>query len=55
MVLETTKERYKNRTRDSEFKTFHWWDDVKYQPKWRAKSGGKYTNEPWVSSSEPTT
>jgi hypothetical protein len=32
MVLEIAKQRYKNRT-DAEFKRFHWWKGVRYQPK----------------------
>jgi hypothetical protein len=32
MVFEITKQRYKNRT-GAEFKRFHWWEVVRYQPK----------------------
>jgi hypothetical protein len=52
MILETTKERYKNSTRGSEFKRFHWWEAVRHQPKWRAKFVGFSTTDPWVSSSD---
>jgi hypothetical protein len=52
MVLETTKEWYKNRTGDSEFKRFHWWEAVRYQLKWRAKSASFSITDPWVSSSD---
>jgi hypothetical protein len=33
MVLETAKERYKNRTGGSEFKRFHSWEAVRHQPR----------------------
>jgi hypothetical protein len=52
MVLETTKERYKTRTGDSEFKCFHWWEAVKHQPKWRAKFANSSIIDSWVSSSD---
>jgi hypothetical protein len=55
MVLETTKEQCKNRTRGSEFKRFHWWEVVRHQPKWRAKSVGSSTPDPRISSSDPVT
>jgi hypothetical protein len=54
MVLTTTNEWYKNRTRGSKFKCFHWWEAVRHQPKWRAKSTGSSTTDPWVSSSDRT-
>jgi hypothetical protein len=53
MVLETTKERYKNKTGVSEFKRFHWWEAMRHQPKWRAKPTGTSTTDQWVSSSDP--
>jgi hypothetical protein len=51
MVLEIVKQRYKNRTGD-EFKCFHWWKGVRYQPKWRARSDAPSTVDAFVSSSE---
>jgi hypothetical protein len=32
MILEIAKQRYKNQT-GAEFKRFHWWEAVRYQPK----------------------
>jgi hypothetical protein len=55
MMLKTTNEWYNNKTEGPEFKHFHRWDIVKHQPKWRAKCGGEYTTNLWVSLSEPTT
>jgi hypothetical protein len=55
IVLETAKEQYKNRTGDSEFKRFHWWEAVSHQPKWRAKSASSSTTDLWISSSDPVT
>jgi hypothetical protein len=55
MVVETANERYKNRTGGFEFKCFHWWEAVRHQPKWRAKSASSLTTDPWISSSDPTT
>jgi hypothetical protein len=52
MILETVKERYKNWTRGSKFKHFHWWEVVRNQLKWRAKSVSSSTTDPWVSSSD---
>jgi hypothetical protein len=52
MILETAKEQYKNRTRDSEFKCFHWCEVLKHQPKWRAKSTSSLSTNPWISSSD---
>jgi hypothetical protein len=52
-VLETAKERYKNRTGGFKFKRFHWWEAVRHQPKWRAKSTCSSTTDSWISSSDP--
>jgi hypothetical protein len=46
MILKTAKEWYKNRTRSSEFKRFHWWDAVKNQPKGRVKFVGSSSTDP---------
>jgi hypothetical protein len=54
MVLETAKQRYKNRT-SSKFKRLHWWEAVRHQPKWRARSAGSSTTDPFLSSSEAAT
>jgi hypothetical protein len=54
MVLETAKEHNKNWTGESEFKHFHWWEAVRHQPKWRAKSSSSSTTDSWVSSSDRT-
>jgi hypothetical protein len=54
MVLEITKQRYKNRT-GAEFKRFHWWEVVRYQPKWRARSDAPSIMDAFVSSSEAGT
>jgi hypothetical protein len=54
MILKITKQRYKNRT-DGEFKCFHWWKGVRYQPKWRARSDAPSTMDAFVSSSEAET
>jgi hypothetical protein len=54
MVLEIVKQRYKNRT-GAEFKRFHWWEAVRYQPKWRARSDAPSTMDTFVSSSEAGT
>jgi hypothetical protein len=51
MVLEMAKQRYKNRT-SAEFMHFHWWEGVRYQPKWRARSDVPSTIDAFVSSSE---
>jgi hypothetical protein len=53
MVLETAKERYKNQT-SAEFKRFHWWEAVRYQPMWEARSDVPSTMDAFVSSSEAT-
>jgi hypothetical protein len=45
MVLETTKQRYKNRT-GAEFK---------HQPKWRARSAATSTTDPFLYLSDATT
>jgi hypothetical protein len=55
MVLETAKERYKNRAGGFEFKCFHCWEAMRHQTKWRAKSASSSTTDPWISSSDPTT
>jgi hypothetical protein len=52
MVLETAKERYKNRTGGFGFKDFHWWEAVRHQHKWRAKSASSSTTDPWVCLSD---
>jgi hypothetical protein len=51
MVLKIAKQRYKNRT-GAEFKCFHWWECVRYQPKWRARSDAPSTMNAFVLSSE---
>jgi hypothetical protein len=51
MVLEIAKQRYKNRT-GVEFKRFHWWKAVRYQPKWRARSDAPSTIDAFVCLSE---
>jgi hypothetical protein len=51
MVLEIAKQRYKNWT-GAEFKRFHRWEGVRYQPKWRARSDAPSTMDTFVSSSE---
>jgi hypothetical protein len=52
MVLETVKGRYKNKTRGYEFKCFNWWEAMRHQLKWRAKSVGSFTTNPWIFSSD---
>jgi hypothetical protein len=54
MILEIAKHRYKNRT-GAEFKHFHWWEAVRYQPKWRVRSDAPSTIDAFVSSSEAGT
>jgi hypothetical protein len=54
MALEIAKQRYKNWT-GAEFKSFHWWEAVRYQPKWRARSDAPSTMDAFVSSSEAGT
>jgi ribosomal protein L32E len=54
MVLETAKQRYKNRT-GSEFKRLHWWEAVRHQPKWRAKLAGSSTTDLFFSLSDAAT
>jgi hypothetical protein len=54
MVLEIAKQRYKNRT-GAEFKRFHWWDGVRYQPKWMARSGAPSIMDAFISLSEART
>jgi hypothetical protein len=54
MILEIVKERYKNWT-GAEFKCFHWWEAVRHQPKWRARSDAPSTMDAFVSSSEAAT
>jgi hypothetical protein len=54
MVLETAKQRYKNHT-GSEFKRLYWWEAVRYQPKWRARSAASSTMDPFLSLSEAAT
>jgi hypothetical protein len=54
MILETIKERYKNRT-STEFKRFHWWVAVRHQSKWRTRSDASFTMDAFVSLSEAAT
>jgi hypothetical protein len=54
IILEIVKERYKNWT-GAEFKCFHWWEAVRHQPKWRARSDAPSTMDAFVSSSEAAT
>jgi hypothetical protein len=54
MILEIAKHRYKNRT-GAKFKRFHWWDGVRYQPKWRTRSDAPSTMDAFVFSSEAET
>jgi hypothetical protein len=54
MILETTKEWYKNQT-GAKFKRFHWWDAVRHQPKWRVRSDAPSTMDAFASSSEAAT
>jgi hypothetical protein len=54
MILETANERYKDRT-GAEFKCFHWWEAVRHQPKWRARSDAPSTIDTFISLSEAAT
>jgi hypothetical protein len=54
MVPKIAKQRYKNQT-GAEFKRFHWWEGVRYQPKWRVRSDAPSTMDAFVSSSEAGT
>jgi hypothetical protein len=54
MVLKIAKQRYKNRI-GAEFKRFHWWEGIRYQPKWRVRSDAPSTIDAFVSSSEAGT
>jgi hypothetical protein len=54
MVLKTAKERYKNQT-SAEFKRFHWWEAVRHQPKWEARSDAPSIMDAFVSLSEAAT
>jgi hypothetical protein len=54
MAIEIAKQRYKNQT-GAEFKSFHWWEAVRYQPKWRERSDAPSTMDAFVSSSEAGT
>jgi hypothetical protein len=54
MIIETVKERYKNRT-GAGFKCFHWSKVVRHQSKWRARSDAPSIIDSFVSSSEATT
>jgi hypothetical protein len=51
MVLEIAKQRYKNQA-GTEFKRFHWWEGVRYQSNWMARSNAPSTMDAFVSSSE---
>jgi hypothetical protein len=31
---------------------FHWWEAMRHQPKWRAKSAGSSITNSWISSSD---
>jgi hypothetical protein len=53
MILEITKQRYKNRT-DAEFKRFHWWKVIMYQSKWRVRSDASFIMDTFIFSSEAT-
>jgi hypothetical protein len=55
MVLETAKQRYKNRAVGSKFKWLHRWEVVRHQPKWRARLVGSSTTDPILPSSDPAT
>jgi hypothetical protein len=54
MVLEAAKQRYKNQT-GVEFKLHHWWEAVRHQPKWTARSAASFTMDPFLSSSKAAT
>jgi hypothetical protein len=54
MILETVKQWYKNQI-GSEFKHIHWWEAVRHQPKWRARSAVSSTTDIFLSSSEVVT
>jgi hypothetical protein len=54
IILKTVKERYKNQT-SIEFNRFHWWEAVRHQPKWMARSDDTSTMDAFVSSSEAVT
>jgi hypothetical protein len=49
MVLKFTK------SGGFEFKCLHWWEAVRHQPKWRARSTGSSTIDPFLSTSDPAT
>jgi hypothetical protein len=51
MILEIAKQQYKNQT-GAEFKRFHWWEAVRYQPKWRVRSDAPSIMDVFVYSSE---
>jgi hypothetical protein len=50
IVLKIAKQRYTNRT-GAEFKRFYWWEAVRYQLKWRARSDAPFIMDAFVSSS----
>jgi hypothetical protein len=54
MILEITKQRYKNQT-GAEFKFFYWWKAVRYQPKWRSRSDAPFIMDAFIFSSEAAT
>jgi hypothetical protein len=54
MILEIVKQWYKNQT-GSKFKHLHWWEAVRHQPKWRARSAGSSTTDTFLSLSEVAT
>jgi hypothetical protein len=53
MVLETAKQRYKNQT-VAEFKRLHWWQTVRHQSKWMARSSTSSKMDRFLSWSEAT-
>jgi hypothetical protein len=55
IILETVKKRYMNQTGGSKFKHLHWWEAVRHQPKWRARSAGSSKIDPFLSSSDLAT
>jgi hypothetical protein len=52
MILETANEQYKNQT-GAEFKRFYWWEAVRHQPKWRARSNVPSTIDAFVMHLSP--
>jgi hypothetical protein len=54
MILEIAKQQFKNRI-GAGFMRFHWWEVVRYQPKWRARSDAPSTMDAFVYLSEAGT